>query len=67
MNLAPYRKAVVAALPSIIGLLLVILQSRLGIALSAEETQLLYVVLGIIGVATPAAVYAVPNSPNKGK
>ena len=60
MNLNHYRKAIVGAIPSIIGLGLTIAQNRLGFYLEPTEIELLWV---IVGIATGGAVYAVPNAP----
>lgn len=60
---APYRKALAAAAPSIVGLGVVVMRDRLGIALSETEVQLLYVVLGCLGVTTTAGVFTVRNGP----
>ena len=65
MNIARFRKAVVAALPSLVALGVVVLRERLGLTLSEAEVQLLYVALSAVGVTTTAGVYTVPNAPKK--
>lgn len=64
MNLNQYRKAIVGAIPSIIGLGLTIAQDRIGFHLAPTEIELLWV---IVTIATGGAVYAVPNAPKPPK
>lgn len=64
MNLAPYRKAITALVAPLIGLAIIVLKDRVGLDLSAAESQLVdLVVILLTAVVGGGATYAIPNAP----